>query len=81
MDVLKRQLRQFPPRTEVDVIRQAVYVTHSPKVAHLVRQFTDQPDGLANPEIIKNLIILCDNDMVDNIAFEIDCFQPRCCVV
>ena len=81
MDMLKIQLRKFPPHTEVDVIRQAVYVTHSPKVAHLVQQVTEEPDGLVTPEIIKNLKILCDHRIVDNIAFEIDCFQPRCCIV
>lgn len=36
MDRLKNQLRKFPPRTEIDVIRQAVYVTHSPNVEHLI---------------------------------------------
>jgi len=81
METLKNQLRHFPPRTEVDIIRQAVYVTQGPKVDHLVRQLTEEPDGLITPEILKKLKILCENDMVDNIAFEIDNHQPKCCLV
>ena len=77
MDRLKKQLREFPPRTEVDVIRQAVYVTHSPNVAHLIRHIIEEPDGLITPEILK--VISDYGGIIENIAFEIDSQQPRCC--
>jgi hypothetical protein len=80
MDRLKKQLREFPPRTEVDVIRQAVYVTRSPNVEHLIRYIIEEPDGLITPEILKTLKIISDyGSIVSNIAFEIDSQQPRCC--
>jgi hypothetical protein len=80
MDRLKNQLREFPPRTEVDVIRQAVYVTHSPDVEDLIRQILEEPDGLIAPEILKTLKVISDyGGIVSNIAFEIDSQQPRCC--
>jgi hypothetical protein len=82
MDSLKNQLREFPPRTEVDVIRQAVYVTRSPDVEDLIRQILDEPDGLIAPEILKTLKIISDyGGIINNIAFEIDCQQPKCCLI
>lgn len=80
MDRLKKQLREFPPRTEVDVIRQAVYVARSPDVEHLIRQILEESDGLIAPEILKTLKIISDyGGIISNIAFEIDSQQPRCC--
>jgi len=80
MDRLKKQLREFPPRTEIDVIRQAVYVTRSPDVEHLIRRIIEEPDGLIAPEILKTLKIISDyGGIIYNIAFEIDSQQPRCC--
>jgi hypothetical protein len=80
MDRLKNQLRKFPPRTEIDVIRQAVYVTHSPNVEHLIKQIIEEPDGLITPEILKTLKVISDyGGIVFNIAFEIGCQQPGCC--
>lgn len=82
MDALKKQLRQFPPRTEVDVIRQAVYVSRSHRVDHLIKQIIEEPDGLVSPEILKTLKIISDyGGIIENIAFEIDSYQPRCCYV
>jgi hypothetical protein len=80
MDRLKKQLREFPPRTEVDVIRQAVYVARSPDVEHLIRQILEESDGLIAPEILKTLKVISDyGGIISNIAFEIDSQQPRCC--
>jgi hypothetical protein len=80
MDRLKKQLREFPPRTEVDVIRQAVYVTRSPHVEDLIKWIIEEPDGLIAPDILKTLKIISDyGGIVSNIAFEIDSQQPRCC--
>jgi len=80
MDRLKKQLREFPPRTEVDVIRQAVYVTRSPNVEDIIRQILEEPDGLITPEILKTLKVISDyGGIIENIAFEIDSQRPGCC--
>ena len=80
MDRLKKQLREFPPRTEIDVIRQAVYVARSPNVEHLIRHIIEEPDGLITPEILKTLKVISDyGGIIDNIAFEIESQQPGCC--
>ena len=78
VNVLKSQLKAYPPKSPIDVIRTAKMLIQDMKVnvsiinvLEIVARIEGTPDDIIPPVVMKGIRVLLNEDMIQDIANEL----------